>query len=241
MSFREAMKGRISAKLRWPVERHFPYGVYFARDFKRSFPHLELKRILDVGAHHGESAIAYSILFPHARIDCFEPVSESFAELEKYTSGNARVHCHNYALGSQSEDSYIDTSAQYSSTFRISAEGNEKITVKTLVEFCIMNDISRIDFLKIDTEGFDLEVLKGAEALIRDQKIDFIQVEASMNPENDFHVYFENFTSYLHDYGYRIFGIYDQTPEPSVHAAKLRRANIVFTSSALILDSAGRI
>ncbi len=88
--------------------------------------------------------------------------------------------------------------------------------------------------MKVDTEGFDLEVLRGAKSLIESGAIDLIQVEAGMNPENEDHIYFEHFTAYLQDYGYRIFGIYEQGPERLTHPAKLRRANIVFASPSLI-------
>ncbi|MCH9728620.1 MAG: FkbM family methyltransferase [Actinomycetia bacterium] len=233
MSFRDEIKSRLSATLRWPVTRHFPQGIYFARDFGRFFRELEIENIFDVGAHHGESAIEYAALFPHARIDSFEPVRESFIELQRRTSRNPRVHCHNFALGSRSENSKMDTTAGYSSSFKISKDGNEKVTIKTAVDFCRQHHIDRVNFLKIDTEGFDLEVLRGAEPLIENRDIDLIQVEAGMNPENNFHVYFEHFTSYLHKYGYRIFGIYEQVSEPLARSAKLRRSNIIFASPSL--------
>ena len=52
-----------------------------------------------------------------------------------------------------------------------------KVTTITLDEYCNRKEISQINFLKIDTEGSEWEVLKGAENLISKGKIDFIQFE----------------------------------------------------------------
>ena len=189
-----------------------------------------MDRIFDVGANSGQSAIEYSILYPKARIDSFEPVRESFEELQRRTAKKQLIHCHRLAFGSSAGTLSMDTTADHSSMFKISDSGSEEVTVETMSDFCRQNQIEQISLLKIDTEGFDLEVLRGAESLIADANIDFIQVEAGMNPENTYHVYFENFTAYLHQRGYRLIGIYDQAHEWQIPSPKLRRSNIVFAS-----------
>lgn len=236
---REIFKAQLSAYLRWPLSRRFPQGIYFIRDFKRFFPNTEMDIILDVGAHLGQSAVEYAINFPTARIECFEPVRQTFLELQRSTARYRGIRCHNVALGSFTGESRIDTTVSHSSMATISASGNEVIDLMTASEFCAANGIHHISFLKIDTEGFDLEVLRGAEALLDEVRVDFIQVEAGMNPENITHVYFEAFTSYLHAFGYRLFGIYEQSSETLTNSPTLRRSNLVF-ASPLSLDITGR-
>jgi hypothetical protein len=51
------------------------------------------------------------------------------------------------------------------------------VNVKTIDEFCKEENIERIDILKSDTQGYDLEVFKGAEETIRANKIGLIYVE----------------------------------------------------------------
>ena len=234
MSFREAVQSRLAATAKWPVRRHFPQGVYFARDLKRFYPEYVVSNIFDVGANSGQSAIEYSILFPRARIYSFEPVRKSYGELQQRTRKNPLVSCHQLALGASKSVMKIDTSAGHSSMYAISNDGDEEVEVSTVVDFCRDHQIKHLNFLKVDTEGFDLEVVRGAAALIDEASIDFIQVEASMNPENTFHVYFTEFVTLLHHSGYRLFGIYDQTHEWQTGSPKLRRSNIVFASPALI-------
>lgn len=51
------------------------------------------------------------------------------------------------------------------------------MTCSTIDRFCDRNNLSGIDILKIDTEGFDLSVLKGARRLLEARRIKFIWVE----------------------------------------------------------------
>ena len=49
--------------------------------------------------------------------------------------------------------------------------------VDTIDDFCSANRIPKIDILKIDTEGFDLNVLKGAKQMLSRGQIAFIYTE----------------------------------------------------------------
>ena len=51
------------------------------------------------------------------------------------------------------------------------------VELDTLDNFCKLNDIERIDFLKIDVEGHELRVLEGATELLASKKVDIIQFE----------------------------------------------------------------
>lgn len=101
----------------------------------------------------------------------------------------------------------------------------------TLDEYCSRQNIATIDYLKIDAEGYDLSVLKGASTLLSRQKIRFIEVEAGMNRINTEHVYFDEFVRYLEPYGYKLYKIYDQMHEWKKRKPYLRRGNLVFVAS----------
>jgi FkbM family methyltransferase len=234
MSLRVDVQSRLSAKLRWPILRHFPQGIYLARDIKRFFPNMAIEEVFDVGANVGQTAVQYAITFPAARIDSFEPISSTYDTLCRRTARNPRIHCHNFALGSASGEFKMSVQGENSDMSTISDTGDETVTVRTAVDFCNENGIEHINLFKVDTEGFDLEVVRGAEQLIVENRIDLIQVEAGMNPENTHHIYFEKFTKYLHELDYRLFGIYDQFYDWPTGAPRLRRANMVFASPKLI-------
>jgi FkbM family methyltransferase len=110
---------------------------------------------------------------------------------------------------------------------------SENIKIETLNNFVSQNNVTHINYLKVDTEGFDLEVLKGASNLIAEKKIDFIETEVSMNPTNEFHVAFEDIKEFLLNQDYLIFGLYEQILDFKIKKPLLRRSNVVFVSPAI--------
>jgi hypothetical protein len=110
----------------------------------------------------------------------------------------------------------------------------EPVDIVTLDAFCVARGIDRISFLKVDTEGGDLDVLRGAERLLAEQRIDVVQVEAGMNPGNERHVPFETLKAYLESHHYHLYGIYEQVGEWPLGEPQLRRTNPVFISGRTI-------
>jgi hypothetical protein len=55
------------------------------------------------------------------------------------------------------------------------------VSIMTLDGFSLKEKIGRVDFLKVDTEGHELEVLKGATTLLKNQQIQFTQIERQEN------------------------------------------------------------
>ena len=53
----------------------------------------------------------------------------------------------------------------------------ENVSIITLDEYCKKNNIGNIDIIKIDTQGYEDKVLKGCSELIKNDKINLIQVE----------------------------------------------------------------
>ena len=51
------------------------------------------------------------------------------------------------------------------------------VETNTIDNFCKINDIKHIDILKIDTEGYEEKVISGAKRMLKNQKIDIIQIE----------------------------------------------------------------
>ena len=105
--------------------------------------------------------------------------------------------------------------------------------VTTLAAVCETEKIDWISYLKIDTEGGDLEVLKGAEDLLAQQRVDLVEVEAGMGPDNELHVPFGVLQGYLEQRDYVLFGIYEQAYKRA-GAPNLRRTNPVFMSSRMV-------
>ncbi len=81
------------------------------------------------------------------------------------------------------------------------------VSFSTGDNYCSDKDISQVGFLKVDTEGHDLEVLLGFATLLREGRIDCLQVECTTNLDNRFHSHLERFIHFLHPFGYRLSDI----------------------------------
>jgi FkbM family methyltransferase len=219
--------------------RNLPHGTKLFHDITHRLPQFRAEIVFDIGANVGQSTRKYLFWFSAAQIFCFEPVELTFNKLQKNLQEHSNVHCFKLALGGSnsrgdmvlhgpSERFFLVRTPEELSQY--SQEKVEKVAIQTLDDFCKNSDIKKISYLKIDTEGNDLEVLKGAQGLLSEQRIDIVEVEAGMNPENTRHVPFEELTQYLEQRNYFLFGIYEQMHEWPTNAPHLRRTNPVFIS-----------
>jgi FkbM family methyltransferase len=191
--------------------------------------------ILDVGANVGQSAIRFRAIFPKARIICFEPVASTFAELQKNTR-RLGVEAHKLALGSETKSqtmflTHFSTSSSLLKPPEDELRDTEQVEVVTLDQFVKEHSLDYIGLLKIDAEGFDLEVINGAAEMLSSGRVRFVMVEVGFHPGDDRHPLFDEVRNTLMKYGFHVFGIYNQglewTGEPS-----LRFANILFCRGA---------
>jgi FkbM family methyltransferase len=208
-------------------------------DIKKILPGYKIETVIDVGANIGQTAKSFLKAFPGAKIYCIEPVRDTYETLKKNLHSKRNVLCFNKAFGSHNgvaEFSFnTDASVSVMNSLRVENNLNdtstirrEKVEIVTLDSFCAENKLNKINYLKIDTEGFDLEVLKGAKSMLENGKIDFIEAEAGMNPDNDYHVAFNEIKEYLEGLDYYLFGIYEQYQEWILKKPILRRSNPLF-------------
>ncbi len=235
---------RLAKKyLNLTIYRILPHGIDEFADIKLAFPESCIKIIFDVGSNVGQSVKKFRKSTPKAIIHCFEPVLNTFKELT-LNANEGQIILNNLALGSKTGE--LQISVPEDNTFsgvNSILHGNvlvdrslqrlENISVTTIIAYCQQHQISQIDYLKIDTEGFDLEVLKGASKMLESQSISFIEAELSMNPENIYHVAFDEVKKYLEDFNYRLFGLYEQQSEWRPDFPMLRRVNAFFVSKCL--------
>jgi FkbM family methyltransferase len=140
--------------------------------------------IFDVGANQGlwsEMIIQRNNQGNHFFL--FEPATNAFAKLIEKFNQSTGIQLINKGVGEQcvSLDFYEYRVANEGSSFvdiGIKEEPEIKtIEVITIDQFCLENSIYHIDYLKIDCEGFDFNVLKGAVNMIKKNQISFIQFE----------------------------------------------------------------
>jgi len=232
----------LGLRRRWHVAREQwrqiwagpPHGCDPYIDIDRRLTKTPITVIFDVGANRGQSALQFHRWFPSATLHCFEPVPATFAHLQQTVRGWPHVYTHMCALGSSRGRGTLQVDSGDDSLTRISTDTNGIVAVETLDEIVERLRVTAIDYLKIDTEGRDLEVLEGAARLLSTGAVAIVEVEAGMHRDNPLHVGSQVFAAFLEDFGYRLFGVYEQTLEWPSADAHLRRANLVFVGPETI-------
>ena len=155
--------------------------------------------VFDVGAHVGEISVpAARLCGPSGKVFAFEPVAESCARLRENLklNGCENIHVEPLAVGERAGTVQMNVfPAAYSawnSMGRPVYAGADNVPVATstrvdvpcttLDEFCESKGIERVEFLKVDVEGYECEVFRGAARMLRERRIETICFEISQIP-----------------------------------------------------------
>jgi FkbM family methyltransferase len=195
---------------------------------------------LDIGANVGQTAIKLNGYFPNAIIYCFEPIKNTYQQLGENINGYSNIVANNFAMGAtigeievfhreHSEwNSLVD---HLNKTARMTGASSEIIQVNTIDNFVKENGIVKIDILKSDTEGFEMEVLKGANYCLSNQLIDFLYVEVGFSKEDKQHTYWVDIIQIMENYGYSFSGIFEKCYGPNM---RIHYANALFSSKEIV-------
>jgi FkbM family methyltransferase len=145
--------------------------------------------VFDVGANEGEFAQMVAQKFDKATIHCFEPNAEIIASLKNNLKGTSFV-VNNLGLGDHKHEAAIYTygdggNSEHASLFEDVLKVVQKTDnvvsnsceIDTLDNYVLERQINHIHFLKIDTEGYELNVFNGAKESVARGIIDVIQFE----------------------------------------------------------------
>jgi FkbM family methyltransferase len=231
-----------------PVKAIIKFAIYgdpdsrrgVSRQIGRRLPNEKIKNAFDVGANVGQSIRALSVAFPRVQVFSFEPDPDTFLQLE---AGSLDAKLFNYGFGAEDGLLRFDNSGQNQTHHIAQDQGRvdlPTVRIRRLDKAFSEFGLDEIDYLKIDTEGHDLEVLRGAAGLLRDSKVKIVETECGVNRDNKLHVPFIEIQNYLEEFGYRLFHIFEQCPEWPTDRPNLRRVNAVFISPVVIERNARR-
>jgi len=174
--------------------------------------------VLDVGANIGQYSIYLRKHGYKGKIISFEPLSSAFKQLEQQSKNDALWNAINIALGNKNINSKINISinSKSSSILEIRPKhlevlpdsaylGTEEISIRTLDS--IFNNYYNQEkvFLKIDTQGFEKNVLDGATKSI--ENITGIQIEMSIVPLYKDELLFDEMIKYVSGLGFMLMSI----------------------------------
>jgi 2-O-methyltransferase len=147
--------------------------------------------ILEAGAHKGKDTVEMAMLWPAGTIHAFEPVPALFKKLENNTRNLKNVHCYQLALGNNRgrEIMYLSSGASDGSSSLLPPKEHlnifptvyfdEELTVNTMTldGWAESNNIQNIDFMWLDLQGMELNVLKSGKNIL--QTVTAIYTEVS--------------------------------------------------------------
>ncbi len=178
---------------------------------------LDIRTVIDVGAHTGEFARMIKTILPNAALFCFEPLREEFARLQQQMPNGDGFKAFNYALGERNETVEIHRSsyAQSSSllpmaelhkeAFPLSAgHTTETVEVKRLDDVLKGFELKPEIAIKIDVQGFEDKVIAGGPETIGKAKA--IIIEVSFRELYEGQPLFDKIFELLSDKGFKFMG-----------------------------------
>jgi len=204
-------------------------------------PSVQMNTVLDVGANIGWWTYKFIQHYSDTEFFLFEPVTSLHDQIE-HTLGTyaarhnpfPRVKTFRMALGDVPDVGRTTKLPNVTVNHLVPGKAaetseTEEVQIETGDCFCAARGISHINFLKIDCEGFDLKVIIGFREMLERGAVDFVEVEASLSPDNRDHVPLAAFEGLLSMYGYQKFRILNQAS--TWNRPVLTRADVVFISS----------
>jgi FkbM family methyltransferase len=196
---------------------------------------------MDIGANIGQTAIELTRAFPQATIHSFEPHTPTYEILKQKMSRFPKVNPYNLGFGAENSDMLMnvaertegnsllklaDNIEELSSSAWTKPIGTTTVQIRCVDTWCAENGISQVDILKIDTQGYELPILRGGERFIRPPSVRAIYLEMAFVPTYEDQSEFIDLYLELTNRGYHLVDFY----------SKVRRSHYLAWCDALFIS-----
>jgi FkbM family methyltransferase len=182
---------------------------------------LRAEAFIDVGANCGIYAKHIRMAGFDGEIFSFEPSSEDFAALQRLSAGDSKWQVFNFAIGAARECrqfNVIGSGVNVWSSFlsptssELSVARTERVEIHRLDSIHELRRFSRL-FVKADTQGFDLEVIRGAEGLL--PRVVGLLAEISVIPIYRDSPHYTAALNIYRDLGFTVMKLFEVDTEPN--------------------------
>jgi FkbM family methyltransferase len=220
----------VGKSLKPLLRRAFAAAGYAVRDVGRGVGGVELlhdARILlggvkepmlfDVGANVGQTSLAMLSAFQTAQIRAFEPSPSTFETLCRAVRDRPGVTVEALAMGEAEGVLPFHVTRDHSVNDSILAPTSNAggkivdVRVETIDTYCHKHGIDSISLLKIDAQGYDLHVLKGARRMLDARRIKLYSCEAIFEKMYEGQATLRDLLAFADQVGYVLVGFYEQT------------------------------
>lgn len=189
------------------------YEQQYLRDYLSKW---QINCVFDVGANNGKYAHHLRMMGYDGYIFSFEPILKDYLELSRLCQGDVRWKAFNFALGSENSRkpfNIIEQSGTVFSSFlepKFQTNKNVQMVEIKRLDSIFTELLSGIEnpriFLKTDTQGYDLEVVKGIENRIDD--IIGLQAELSVTPIYEESPHYTKSLTYFESLGFSLMNLF---------------------------------
>lgn len=210
-AFKQALKSRLGVpSMRWSLENLYRCGFR---------PNV----VYDVGAYEGEWSLLTHGIFPRASLLMIEPQESKRPVLEAMARRKPSVYTYVRALcGGQKKPAvrfYLnETVSSVLDEWHGQPRASTEMPLTTLDELSKELPVGPPDLIKLDVQGYELEVLKGAEGLLAATPPEVIVLEVSLIDINRGAPLWNEVDRWLSAKGYRLYDISTLIRRPSDQA-----------------------
>ncbi len=203
---------------------------------------LRCKTVVDIGANRGQFALVAHHCFPEAAIFSFEPLpgpaqifrrvlgNESLVILQQRAIGPQSLNCEMHVSNRDDSSSLLPIGLLHAQIFPGTAECRQQLVrVEPLDSILSATDIRPCALLKIDVEGYEIEVLKGCGELL--DLFAHVYLEASFVELNQGQPLADEVIEYLKCRGFQLRGVFNMSYDKCGYSVQ---ADFLFTRTRLI-------
>jgi FkbM family methyltransferase len=171
---------------------------------------MNISGVIHIGAHYGEEVSNY-VNLGIKDIVLFEPLEKNFEVLKNNVSElNANITGYCVALGNKNQNvnmflssNNLESSSVLKPKIHLDLHPDVLFSGEELVEMKRLDDFSfnNYNFINLDVQGYEMEVLKGAEKTL--ENIDYLYCEVNRNEVYEGNAYIEEIDEYLSNYNMR--------------------------------------
>ena len=199
--------------------RGLRHGVAATVEHRQALGGLDVATVVDIGANKGQFALFATAVFPTANIYSFEPLEEAAVRFREVFGEDVTLF--ETAIGPREKETaiYVSQRVDSSSLLPIAKQseifpGTElkeerNICVAPLMKYLSAHNIRTPALLKVDVQGYELEVLNGCEPLL--PLFQYVYVELSYIELYSGQALASEVMCYLAEKQFRLSGVYNQS------------------------------
>jgi len=197
--------------------RKYPYGEKKRRSVL--VKHHGINLLVDVGANSGQYGKQMRLLGYQGQIISFEPLTAAYQHLVRLSEADKKWEAYNFGLGEKEEEVQLNISKNSFSSSILNINDNhtsafpdsryvDQQTIWTRTFDSVFEQMVGVRdrvFLKIDTQGYEMNVLKGAVKSL--SRIVGIQLEMALVPLYQGEYLYQDIIQFLDQYNFKLHGV----------------------------------